>query len=155
MTDCWKVDLRKRLLNFGNMYKVLVFWQFRGPYLHENTVFAPNPSSTLKIKHWRFKNMWNLKIEFGTIFWDILTLHLSNTKSSILTTGTFWYVTYFKASNQYIVTFPHYTVTLLFFVSYLTLSLFLHILFPFFSTFYYLPFRTSVPFHKALYTLTQ
>ncbi len=46
----------------------------------------------LKIKYWRFQNMWNLKIDFGTIFWDILTLHLYNSKSSLPTTGTFRYV---------------------------------------------------------------
>ncbi len=35
------------------------------------------------------KIMWNLKINFGTIFWDILTLHPHNSKSSVPTTGTF------------------------------------------------------------------
>ncbi len=33
-----KLILRKRLFKFGNLYKVLVFWQLRGPYLHEHTV---------------------------------------------------------------------------------------------------------------------
>ncbi len=84
--------LRKRLLKFGNLYKVLVFRQFRCPFLHENTVFAPNPSSNLKIKYWKFQNMWNLKINFRTIFWDILTLIPHNSKSSLPTTGTFRYV---------------------------------------------------------------
>ncbi len=36
--------------------------------------------------------MWNLKIDFGTIFWDILTLHPHNSKPSLSTTGTFGYV---------------------------------------------------------------
>ena len=36
--------------SYGNLYKVLLFWHFRGQFLHENTAFAPNPSSTLKIK---------------------------------------------------------------------------------------------------------
>ena len=36
--------------------------------------------------------MWNLKIDFGTIFWDILTLHPHNSKSSLPTNGTFRYV---------------------------------------------------------------
>ncbi len=36
--------------------------------------------------------MWNLKINFGTVFWDILTLHPHNTKSILPTTGTFQYV---------------------------------------------------------------
>ena len=87
-----KLILRKRLLKFGNPYKVLVFWQFRGQFFHEHTVFPPNPSSNLQIKYWRLQNIWNLKINFGTIFWDILTVHPCNSKSSPLTTGTFWYV---------------------------------------------------------------
>ena len=45
-------------------------WKFRGPFVHENPVFAPNPSSNLKIEYWRFQNMWNLPIDFGIIFWD-------------------------------------------------------------------------------------
>ncbi len=45
-----KLIVRKKLLKFGNLYKVLVFWHFRGQVLHENTVFAPNPSSNLKNK---------------------------------------------------------------------------------------------------------
>ena len=89
-TDCWKVDFEKKLLKFGNLYKVLVFWKFRGLFLHEHTVFAPNPSSNWKIKYWRLQNMWNLKIDFGTIFWDILTLHPSNSKSSFPDN---WYLT--------------------------------------------------------------
>ena len=36
--------------------------------------------------------MWNLKIDFRTVFWDILTFHTHNSKSSHLTTGTFRYV---------------------------------------------------------------
>ena len=71
------------------------YWYFgkcRGQFLHENTVFAPNPSYDLKIKYSRFQSMWNLKIDFVTIFWYILTLHPHNSKSSLLTTGTFWYV---------------------------------------------------------------
>ena len=74
------------------MYKVLVFWKFRGPFLHERTVFAPNPSNNLKIKYWRFQKMWNLKIDFGTTFWDSLTLHPLNSKSCLPKTGTFRYV---------------------------------------------------------------
>ncbi len=35
--------------------------------------------------------MWNLKIDFGTIFWGILTLHPHNSKPSLPTTGTFRY----------------------------------------------------------------
>ncbi len=78
--------------NMGICDKVLVFWHFRGQFLHENTVFAPNPSSNFKIKYWRFQSVWNLKIDFATIFWDILTLHHHNSKSSLPTTGTFRYV---------------------------------------------------------------
>ncbi len=37
------------LRKFGSLYKVLLFWQFRGQFLHENTVFAPNPSSNLRL----------------------------------------------------------------------------------------------------------
>ncbi len=83
---------KKALKIFLNLYKVLVFWQFRGQFWQENTVFAPNPSSNLKIKHWRFQSMWNLKIDFRIIFWDILTLHPHISKSSLPTTGTFRYV---------------------------------------------------------------
>ncbi len=75
-----------------NLYKIMVFWQFKCPFLHENTVFAPKPSSNLKINYWRCQKMWNLKIEFGTIFWNILTLHPHNSKSSLPTTGAFRYV---------------------------------------------------------------
>ena len=46
-----KLILRKRVFNFGNLYKVLVFCQFRGPFLHEHNVFAQNPSSNVKIKY--------------------------------------------------------------------------------------------------------
>ena len=81
-----------RLLKFGNLYKILAFWQFKGPFLPENTAFAPNTSSNLKIKYWRFQNMWNIKIDFGIILWDILTSHPHNSKSSLPITGTFWYV---------------------------------------------------------------
>ena len=77
-----KLILRKKALKFGNLYKVLVF----------GNAFAPNPSSNIKIKNWRFQSMWNLKIDFGTVFWDILTLHPRNSKSSLPTTGTFRYV---------------------------------------------------------------
>ncbi len=34
-------------------------------------------------------SVWNLKIDLGTIFWAILTLHPRNSKSSLPTTGTF------------------------------------------------------------------
>ncbi len=54
ITHKWKLILRKRFLKFGNQYKILVFWQFQGPFLHEHIVFAQNPSNNLKIKHWRF-----------------------------------------------------------------------------------------------------
>ena len=84
----WEKDFNK----FGNLYKVLVFGQFRGLFSHENTVFVPNSSSNLKIKYWRFQNKWNLKIDFGTILWDILTLHPHNSKFSLPPTGTFRYV---------------------------------------------------------------
>ncbi len=40
-------------------------------------------------KYWRCQNMWNLKIDFEDIFWDILVFHRL---SSLLTTGTFQYV---------------------------------------------------------------
>ena len=86
------VSPHKRLLKFVNLYKVLVFWQFRCQYFYENTVFAPNPWSNLKIKYWIFQSMWNLKNDFGTKFWDILTLHPHISKSSLPTTGTFRYV---------------------------------------------------------------
>ncbi len=36
ITNWWKI-LRKKLLKFGNVYKVLVFLQFRGQFLHENS----------------------------------------------------------------------------------------------------------------------
>ncbi len=55
------------------------------------SVFAPNPSSNLKIKYWRFQSMWNLKIDFGTLFWDFLTLHPHKSKYTLPTTGTIWY----------------------------------------------------------------
>ena len=74
------------------VHKVLVFWQFRCQFLHKDTLFGPNPSSNLKIKYWRFQNLWNLKINFGITFWDILTLYPHNSKSSLLTTCTFRYV---------------------------------------------------------------
>ena len=89
-----KLILRRRLLKCGNLHKVLVFGQFRGPFLHENTIFAPNLSRNLKIKYWRLQNMWNLKIDFGTIFWDILTLYPQNSKSSLLKTSTFRYLSH-------------------------------------------------------------
>ncbi len=90
MVESWFWD--KGSLKFRNLFKVLVFWQFRDQFWHENTVFAPNPSSNFRNKYWRFQSMWNLKIDFGTIYWGILTLHPRNSKSSLLTTGTFRYV---------------------------------------------------------------
>ena len=54
--------------------------------------FCTKSSSKLKIKYCRFQNMWNLKIDVGTIFWYILTLRPHNSKSSLPTTGTFQYV---------------------------------------------------------------
>ena len=32
ITDWWKVDFQKKALKFGNLYKVLVVWQFSGPF---------------------------------------------------------------------------------------------------------------------------
>ena len=84
-----KLILRKTLLKFQNLYKVLVFLQLRSQFWHKITVFAPNHSSNLKVKYWRFQSMWNLKIDFGTIFWDILTLYPHNSKSNLPTTVSF------------------------------------------------------------------
>ncbi len=55
------------------------------PFYTKTFFFASNTSSNLKIKHWRFQNMWNVKIYFGTIFW----LWIQYSKSSLPTTGTF------------------------------------------------------------------
>ena len=62
------LSLRKRLLKFGDLYKVLVFWQFRGQVLHENIVFAPNPSSNLKIKFEDSKECEISKSTLGVYF---------------------------------------------------------------------------------------
>ncbi len=43
--------------------------------IQKSKFFTSNPSRNIKSKYWRFQNMWNLKIDLGTIFWDILTLH--------------------------------------------------------------------------------
>ncbi len=51
-TDCWFWE--KGSYNLGICTKVLVFGQFRGPFLHENTIFAANPSSNVRIKYCRF-----------------------------------------------------------------------------------------------------
>ena len=96
-----KSILRKRLLKFGNLYKVLVFWEYRCPFLHEHTFFSPNPSCNLKIKYCRFQNMWNLKIDWGTIFWDILTLHLHNSK---IQSSDNWYLLICCVTNIHIST---------------------------------------------------
>ncbi len=41
--------------------------QFKGLFLHENTVFISNPSSNLRSKNWRFQTIWQLKIDHRTI----------------------------------------------------------------------------------------
>ena len=69
ITDWWlMLILRKRLLQFGNLCKVLVFWQFRGHFFH---VFTLNPLSNLKIKYWRFQDnvksqdrLWDYILEY-------------------------------------------------------------------------------------------
>ncbi len=86
ITDWWKVDFEKNLgifrkyWYFGNQRSIFTTWKH-----YYCTIY----SSNLKIKYWRFWSMWNLKIDFGTIIWDILTLHPYNSKSSLPTTGTF------------------------------------------------------------------
>ena len=49
-----KLIVRKRLLKFGNLYEVLVFWQSEVNFYMKTLFFAQNPSSNLKIKYWRF-----------------------------------------------------------------------------------------------------
>ena len=51
MTSQWIIEnliLRKRLCKFGTLCKVLVYKQFKSPFLHENSVFMWNPSSKLQ-----------------------------------------------------------------------------------------------------------
>ena len=84
--------LTQRLSKSGNLCKVLVYKQFKDHLLHEKDLFISNPSSNFESKYWRFQNIGNLKVNLGTKFWDILALHSRNSKSSLLTTGTFLYV---------------------------------------------------------------
>ena len=70
------------------LYKVLVFWQFRGQFWHWNTVFAPNP---LRLSIEGSKVCEISKLTLG-LYFEILILHPHNSKYSLLTTGTFWYV---------------------------------------------------------------
>ena len=62
----------KRFSKFGSLGKVM-YWQFKSPFSHENAVFRK--ILQLETNCWRFQNMWNLKINLGSTFWDILTLH--------------------------------------------------------------------------------
>ena len=85
-----KVYFAKKTLKIGNLYKVLVFRQFKGPFLHEYTDFSPNPSSNLKMKFDDSKICEISKSTLGLyIFLNNLTLHPYNSKSSLPTTGTF------------------------------------------------------------------
>ena len=62
------------------------YWYFGNSEVlfYMNTLFfAPNTSSNLKIEYWRFQNKWNLKIDFGTVFWDILTFCILMTQNPV------------------------------------------------------------------------
>ncbi len=88
ISDQWKVDLERqlRLLKFGNLWKVHVYWCttiFQKSILLENAVFTWGENNLVifvsgfymyvkffnswEIKYWRFLNMWMLKINLGTI----------------------------------------------------------------------------------------
>ena len=74
MKDWWKVDCEKKA------YKA---WEFRQNIGVNNNsevhIFMKGcfftSSSNLESKYWRFQNMWDLKIDLGIIFWDILPLN--------------------------------------------------------------------------------
>ena len=70
ITDWWKVDFEKKALKICESVQSIGIWQFIGQFWHENTVFAPNPSSNLKTKYWRFQSMWNLKIDYILRYFD-------------------------------------------------------------------------------------
>ncbi len=64
----------------------------KSQFLHKNTVFAPNPSSNLKIKYWRVKicEIWKSTLRlYFQIFWLYIPI---TQKSSLPTTDTFRYV---------------------------------------------------------------
>ncbi len=89
ITDWWKVDFEKKALEVWKYVQSIGILAIQSTLFTWKHCFAPNPSSNLKIKYWIFQSMWNLKIDFETIFWDILTLH---PQSCLPTTGTFRYV---------------------------------------------------------------
>ena len=72
MKHWWKIEFEIKALT--NLWICTKCWCFGNSEVHfyrKTMFFTPNPSSNLKIKYWRFQNMWNFKINSGTIFWDI------------------------------------------------------------------------------------
>ncbi len=51
ITDGWKVHFNKKAHKFFESVQIIGIWQFKGSFLRENTAFAPNPSSYVKIKY--------------------------------------------------------------------------------------------------------
>ncbi len=51
ITDWRNGDSEKKALKiWGSVRRIGIFPQFKDPFLHENTVFAPNPSSNFSIE---------------------------------------------------------------------------------------------------------
>ncbi len=85
------------LIKFGNLGKILVKSNSKVNFYSKTPFFVTsNPWSNLEstlCKYWKFQNMWNLIVTFGTIMrYFNLTLHLCNSKLSLPTASAFWYV---------------------------------------------------------------
>ena len=96
VVDQWKVDFENKALkdweseqSIGVNSNSKVYY-----FLHENTVSIKQLERVrIEDSPGRFQNMQNLKIDLGTIFWDILVCSsVLNSKSSLPTTGIFWFV---------------------------------------------------------------
>ena len=51
ITDLYKIDFEKKALKLWKSVQSIYILAIQRSLLHENTVFAPNPSSNLKIKY--------------------------------------------------------------------------------------------------------
>ena len=81
----WKVDFEKRLLKvWESGLSIVYITNQKSIFTWKHCLMSSTASSNLESKYWG--------INFGTILWDILTLHPCNTKWSFPTAGTFWYV---------------------------------------------------------------
>ncbi len=73
----------------------------QSPLLHEKAIFMSNPSNNLERKYLRLQNMWNLKIDLGTILWYILTLY------PVTQNLVFWQLVPFNMLSHIFVAIPH------------------------------------------------